>query len=236
MLYFIPNIKGVGGPAGREALLRQLGLSDVLRGASMPYCEQSNGPGGLSGIVVDTGKTERAFYEREKQTWCECDDGAFWCGYWNEHRPGPETLARESYVEGYDVALSDGNKWIVPLVRVINGTTRLPQIIGFAKDGKTILNVHSRYKEFYEMGLRVWENYINEARYAETREALLPVVIAALGVNYRVGKWECGVLGLLDTVNIRAIAHAMIDGPTIDEYEANLQKKTDLEADATPDM
>lgn len=226
MLYFFPNEKGIPGASGKDALLRRCGLREVIGDTSMPY-RQSSGPGGHAGIVVDTSADERAIIDMTAQTWTECAGGAFWYGYWTERKPGPNELGRRSQVDGHLVRLSDGNDWLVPLVRAISGGTKLPRVIRFTPDGRTVLDVHSGYQAFYDMGMTVWDEFLLRERYAENLDSLLPVTIAALTVNYRVGKWEAGALGLIDTQNILQIAHAIIDGPAIDAYMHEREKKTE---------
>lgn len=225
MLYFIPGENGVGADRG---VLRRVGLLPVIGDAPVVHRQVMNGPGGLNGVMVASNTDTAVVYEKAAQTWIECAN--FWVGYWNERKPGPRDLQRGEVVDGHLVEMGDGNDWLIPVARMVDGDTRLPQVIGFNPDGSVRLSVSQKFTAFYDAGFAIFNELVNNDRYAESAEELLSVAIEALTVNYRVGKWEAGLLGLVTTNNLVRVAQAIIDFPAIDAQRS--QKKTPSD---TPD-
>ena len=119
-LYFVP---GPPRTAFSQDDLVKLGLGHVFERGAGTTCREyrGTGPGDQQGgtvlIVSDTLSPDRHAYVAEKQTWRKIPKSECWVGYWNDGRPGPADLARNSPVSGHLVRLADGNLWLVPVAR-----------------------------------------------------------------------------------------------------------------------
>ena len=107
-LYFIPNATRTtaippelsyafpGNPATREA---------------------TKGPNGQPGLTLSMDSENLGFYE-DKQSWFPhpMAEGVF-VGVYNDSKPKPDDLKKENLLDGKLIALDDGQKWLVPLIR-----------------------------------------------------------------------------------------------------------------------
>ncbi len=240
-LYFIPN-----RPAVSDADMQRLGLSSVL-GDGTPPCVGGKGPEGMTGVFcvlssVPESREDGSKYMRHDkaaQTWRKCEKGAYWLGYWNDDKPGPQDLMREEAVGGHTVRLEDGSVWTIPLAMVMGGGTAFATKLTLNDNGEWINgSVEDRFASICERAEDVFEFWMYDAKAAAGGEdeaedgesAERPVLVIAdlydlaadaLAVNYHVGKHEVDALNIFTDHNAvfymtaDNILGALIDFPTI---------------------
>jgi hypothetical protein len=192
-----------------------------------------DGGNGVCAIFHRPGADARVRYDAETQHWEECSGGSYWVGYEKGAAPGPVDLARKAQVNGHFVELCDGQQWRVPLVRQWDGRTSLPVRIKLASDGSQLQQVSPKYEAVYNRVFSEWEEWFNAGDdYGRTFVQLVDYCSEVLSVNYHVSKWECSVIGLFDSENLREIFRAVADMDSLYEM-LEAQKKTDLAPDTS---
>lgn len=223
LIYFIPNC-----PSVSEADLKRLDLQDILGPASPPH-QGGQGPEGVAGrftwvrgSLAEGEEVEYAVHDAAKQTWFKCRGGEYWIGFWNDRKPGPEQLARPAGYGGYDVLLGDGNKWRIPVARLISGGTTFASKMTLDDAGKWIVGgVENRFADLCARAGVLLETLDEKEDGQEVSDAeAMQLAIDALAANYYIGKWEAAALELLTDFNAEAmtadsILGALIDLPTI---------------------
>ena len=246
LLYFLPNLAAV-----RAADLDAAGLGGVFRGCPFTGRGTTAGPGGMPGQVVvaepenPLARKPAIGYFPDKQTWQQAParqslgDGGWWIGWETASPPTPADLQRREAVGGYAVRLEDGNDWLVPVARRFPSGTMLPERLALGPAGEWVSAVIPRFAKFAEQAERVWVEFQRQAGVPEaaTAEPLsvadeIDIAVEALGINYRIGRVEASVLGLLTTTNKTAILESLIDWPTLIAVGEQLKKK---EYAGTPD-
>ncbi|GMW02650.1 MAG: hypothetical protein AMXMBFR84_37860 [Candidatus Hydrogenedentota bacterium] len=227
ILYYFPGQKEFNKDKQSE-IYGPLGLADVLEGTS-PNCRICySGPDGNQGVVVAPTVPGResatVLYKADAQTWQEC--AGFWIGYWNEHKPKAADLARKQQMDGYWCTDAQGDRWIAPCIRVIDGSTKLPEIITLSPDGAPVREIAPGYRAVHDRAMENMAALMSEE--AITRDELewLPDAADAIALNYHVGKWELSLLRVLDTRFIREVVEATIDMPRVLAYAEALKKNS----------
>ncbi len=215
--YYIENARSLAGQIEKHRLGYAL---DVEQRST----RESAGPKGKGLLisVVDDPATMIEF-NAEKQKWIPatasgCKEGA-WVGMEIENPPGPEDLARPEMVEGFHVQLANEQEWIVPVAK------QFPKSITFAPDGAMIETPMERYKELCQQSDRIWVALRTQLGLLDDSEEPVTISLAEsadlamriLAVNYRIGKAEATLLGLLDTDCIAEILRWFADWPTFIE-------------------
>ena len=211
--------------------IRENGLAhafprDMLR--TCAFAQLSAGPDGGPGVLFSAGDGHGVRYDRESQHWSKLSPRV-WFGYAKDRaqRPGPDDLiARRACVEGYQVELGDGNQWRIPLVRRWPDGSELPQIImmDFAT-GRAVVRVRSEFKELYERAEILLDTLLEGGPDEADPDDIMRLAELALGVNYRVSRYEISALELLDTRNAKEIADALLDGPNLKKLLDELRGK-----------
>jgi len=242
-LYYVP---GTGYPT-KERLI-ELGLDRTLGLEGNEQREVGTGPDGAAGCVLKpqdvkagetNGKKQRCLFDPKTQRWEE------WTGYWigidDTHRPTPDSLARTRQVFGYVIELGDKSKWVVPILRVVEGEEPyLPYVQRLSPSGELERRIHPEFESLCKLGERIYWNWMNDLGWIEegdppaapfTDAEYLRVAVDALSVNYRLGIPESNLLGLFTGArmgaydNLRAIHAALIDARTILEVNSEIGKK-----------
>ncbi len=239
-LYFIPGASM--STTGREGLAAQLEaarLSNVLPDGSMTQNSVAGGPcgkgNGLMFSCARQGEGDPIFpkYEPAKQTWI--DAGTHCVGYYTDNPPAPSDLVRRRPVHGYAWVDDRDEKWIVPLARVCDGSTLLPNTMGIGADGKMVKKPKARYKDLCAFAQAHFEMLTGlldrgEFAYKEDWDTHFSVACEALGVNYHVGPYEITVLECMDETGVSDVCARLCDifglKAMLDE-KADAQKKTD---------
>jgi hypothetical protein len=222
-LYFLPGLNTITP----EHLAKIEG--NVINPRSYSSRLVGSGPGDQSGMLVCDARQDCKYLTT--QTWHEVANGTYWIGY--NTKPTPNDLMRDDAIDGHYVTLNDGNHWLVPVLRLIEGGLPLPQ------HQQLYLNTSGEWcvelkPEFVELGRRVdaiWDAFKLQVGLAEpqdddmtlTLDLKLDITHEALGINYRVSRWETSILRLFNLQNTQPILEAIIDYPSL---KMMAQKKT----------
>jgi hypothetical protein len=233
ILYFLVTDKAAAAPADLEAV----GLAHALSDHGTASV-RVRGPENLEGLLIAAngaaGETPALVYQSEKQAWRKGPGGKYFVGVDRAAMPGPDDLARAKIYPGQAVKLLDGNEWIVPrcVGMLDDRPMTLPRQLDLADDGETaIARPHPRYEA---LCARAFDWWLQWSRQSETKKLTtgeqLDLAIAALAVNYRIGKLEAvSLLGLFGTDEFGLVLRAMIDADEVDAFFA-AQEAAELEA------
>jgi hypothetical protein len=240
-LYFFPKLtRAQLAPDGRPAAEILARHGDLARAwadcaaGDFSLCELTGaGPGGASGTIVSALPADgvvppRLHYAEEFQTWRQI--GELWIGVDKEHPPAAADLRRKKIFQGYEVELA-GEKWTIPVVRDPEGGSGLPRDFVYADGGRVQQRIKAAYLDLWEKFSRAVWMFFDPAGPWPLRMDLaegLELCLAALALNYRVGRIEQNLLGLVDSESWCLILAAAVDYPTFrDLAEAvEAQKKT----------
>jgi len=242
--YFLPGVMASdlasGGQLNRP-LLEERGLgsifADITRPADCPHFELagSGGPGGKPGVIIYAlpghGNPPRRtgyFADDKNFEWSPVGDGSkLWICIDRAFPPAPVDLPRRQMIEGHAVKLDDGNEWIVPVIRRWGGGTRLPRSFSYDSAGKLLQAVKPGYQAYWERSAAV-SDFVYANGSVELQWAV-DTCLDLLGLNYRLGRNEQTVLGLVGSENWRDILRAAVDYPTALQVleEERLKKKAE---------
>jgi len=245
-IYFLPHLTrdelAPGERLSHEAL-RPFGLDhtladcdDVRRDCAM-FELSGAGPGNLPGCLLmampvdGTAPHRIGYYPKSKggsQEWQQIAAGEkpVWVCVDPDHPPTPADLVRRKTVEGYQLDLA-GGRWIVPVVRNPIGGSGLPAKWAYQGD-----DVVERIRDEYTA---LWDAHAEIAAlfYEPTgppglemdRTAATEACLRVLAINYRVGRVEQNLLGLVDSESWIAILGASVDLPLFNTLFAEVQDK-----------
>ena len=214
------------------------------------------GPENLPGVILcafsssSGGEPPRrlGYYPRE-QTWHACyermkDEGgrmneeklqpssfslhpSFYLGLDTASPPTPADLARKQIYRGHRVKLADGHEWEVPILRSPAGVTSLPRSMSWDAAGSFELRVKRDYVAAWDASEATMRLFYEPGsdRTIDLEEACLRG-LEALAINYRVGRAEQSILGLIDSTNWEEVLLASVDGPTVTAYLTAQKKNT----------
>jgi len=225
-LYFLPGV-----PGANKQMLQDRGLLNRFTTHGGTLIEHAvtqvlSGPDGGGGCIVAAGGYPPVC-EPGKQLWMQGEK--FWAGV-ETLAPGPDDLIRDIVMAGYEIVLGDNNLWRVPLIRrwdVDQGghVSALPKsvrnVVGADGSNMGALAINPNYVHLDKIADRVWLNFI-ENRTVPMGEALA-ICAALLGVGYRLGAEEIGLLGLVDEELMVKLAGLCLDAPVI---EAQVAKRS----------
>lgn len=238
-------------PGKQATTLRELRGGDLAyafeRGADLVSRGAGSGPDQAAGLTVADGRflaAGRVGYYPEKQTWVRIPGSDAWVGFYRDDRPQPTDLARDEQIPGHLVWLGDDQQWEIPVARgwLDDGEASgpyqaLPSSTALSEDGEWIRGgVVLRYQALWELALRWWDAFVGAlpdgAQQVEAEEVkiafefaeLADGAVTALAANYRLGRAEASLLGLLNDQTMREVLDALIDRPTLDNW---LKKKAD---------
>jgi len=226
-LYFIPGVSGLN-----EQMASNFGLLgrfiDAGGGWLCPTLIGCDcGPGGKTGCLFGHG-AEHPVFNPQTQTWIQsevqrpnAEPLKFWVGMQADLRPAPSDLARSRQQSGYEVALCDQNKWVVPLVKKFRAgrfDLNLPRVLGGLKAGQPHFIVKPQFRKIDQIGDRVINWYFANVGQPVEFEGTIQACADLLATNYFVGLEECILLGLFDESSLRTILLCSIDSPQIDVF------------------
>jgi hypothetical protein len=231
-LYFLPGMTGL--PQRADVLRDFPGLDYAFpAGAQFNVCTTS-GPKNIGGVLAAAGDGHGLRYLETEQEWQpitaivgpvgsdpeSMEAGAHgqpWIGWDRKAKPLPEDLQREGMsLDGKPVLLADGHNWTVPIVRLINGDTRLPCVLGLDAKGRVTKRVRPEYQVLFALAGNIFDAEASLAvEHGHGIEDLYVLGTLALQVNYRIGSDEVSILGLLDTENVKKIADVLLDGENL---------------------
>lgn len=228
-IYYKEGAHGIA-PDTASAYLDGTDLIEVLPGKSYSYTQCDGGPFGMGqgicfasvppqvmGKMGDAGP--KLYYKPEQQVWAQ--GPGFAVGYWTDDKPIPDDLVRPTYVPGYECPLDDGHSWIIPVIRIASGGTALPQKISRDVSGAIVKTPLERYQDICKMADTMADFLLSALEDGEEEgvvengmlddTSIYEIAERALGINYHVGPYEIGLLGLLTTVNVGTIAAIIAD-------------------------
>jgi hypothetical protein len=232
-LYYLPGLTR----SVKLAELRACGLGYALEDRATPAGVET-GPDGQAGVVVgDPTRVpdHKIGYYAAEQRWrkvpgARTDKGPCWVGIYPAAPPSPEDLQRLDLLSGHAVKLGDGARWRVPIARAIDAGAEhltyanlLPRAVGVDEDGQwQAEGIVDRYAPLWEIATAWWEARVGAEEtdggvtfdFAGVNDCAL----AALAANYRLGKAEVALLGLLDARSVTTILDALIDWPTFEVW------------------
>lgn len=222
-LYYFP-----GRPGMNAALFREYGVLDrfeVSRGEYLTHqiAQLDHGPDGKSGCVVATGDIPPG-YDPARQTWA--DAGGYWVGL-EQPWPAPEDLIREMGIGGHQLQLSDGKVWKVPVLHrwdesKLCHVPNLPKTMRpRAGGGGVEYVVRPEYEAADALAEELAAGFFAN-RTVQADEAF-DRAVKVLAVNYRIGPFEAGLLGVLNDADILKVLAIAIDAPTIEAQAMAMQ-------------
>lgn len=241
--YFVPDKHALTRAAAAE-----LGLAYAFeRGIDCAQVER--GPGGKRGVVVaqqDSYADGQLGYYEHRQVWRPIGGTPLYVGHFRDAVPGPEDLARQTQLAGPRLELADGRSWQVPLARAyseravgeeieLRWSVQLPQQLELAADGRWVTgNVNRRYAALWELA-EAWLRLRTGTETAEDRERLdfqgqTDGAVLALQANYRLGRVEAALLGLLTDCGVIEVLDRLVDLPTLTEFTKKKQMRLAAEA------
>lgn len=232
-LYYLPG-RGLGFTPKDAA---GVGLGYALEG-ELHTRQCFAGPDGGKGLLVGEAQScpaARVGYFQDEQRWRRVPGSPAWAGMFVQEPPGPADCARARMLDGHPVLLGDGNTWQIPIARALADDQEppacycaLPRTIDWNDQGERITGeVLPRYRALWDAAA-LWFDAKSaaelEERMAICRDVITrEVALTAIAGNYRIGKAEAGMLGLLTEACEIEVCNALIDWPAWERY---LQKKT----------
>jgi hypothetical protein len=233
ILYYLPGLDAAGPEVIAEA-----GLTYALP-SDQPITHtkvQTNGPDNGRGVLVADGKLEPALVRiRPELVWV--NGGAVWIGHDPKNSPTPELLQRVEMLSGELVKMADSREWIIPKARAWSGAENgagwlpmLPTAAVLDEAGHwTSGGIVKRYQRIWDLAAR-WFDFRLEALGGEEDEErelagytvaeMLDAVCELLTANYRLGRREISILGLLDTACAERAMDSASDYRTFIEYHS----------------
>lgn len=255
-LYFLPKVTLAQlNPEGRlnRSLLASRGLADqfadvhrVPDDAAM-FELTGLGPGGSSGCILaalppDKQPPLRLGFYPDFQQWTrfEGPGGATWVGLDTEHPPTAEELARPKQFDGYEIELA-GQQWKIPIIRDPLGGTRLPRDWIVGAGGEVDERIQASYLDLWNEFVSVVDLFFNPADdspagvFRLDRAVAMRRCLQAIGLNYRVGRFEQNLLGLVNADNWSSVLAATVDLWTFWDLHRGAQEKKTAQAKASAD-
>lgn len=224
MYGFMYFADGIVNPLS-ETIIASLGLSYAFPTAPMWALLQDRTPSGRAGTIMAIGERmpngDLAYRPPPVQAWRKRPgDDCVWVGYWNDHRPTPEGLAREKQLPGDRVLLADGNSWKVPRLLAHDGESGfavdLPCYADLDENGRWVNGgVLKEYADAAAFAERIYEGVI-KAELGEgkrlTSEEVLAMSARLLQYNYCISEIEAAMLQLFPVdADLKNIVKAAAD-------------------------
>jgi len=234
-LYFKPAHMSAVTPADLAAWGLEYAFTGSLGGSVCIRNTPSGGPGQIFADAERMGGLAIAMAMGE-QVWRKLPGQDLYVGYWRDHKPGPQDLARPQRIDGYEVQLADGHSWLIPLVRrfdvpTLSTVSQLPCYMELGEDGKwhrgQVLAVHAHLWNVTEpVANALLGEYVEEESREISDEAIFAAVVALLGANYVVGPAELSLIqALTNEARTHAAVMAACDWLTFMQW-SDLQKKS----------
>lgn len=194
------------------------------------------GPDGASGVIVARPAVERVGYYPDTQVWKQCGDRPVWIGWSKDHPPTPEHLERRDMMRGHLVTLADGNQWRIPVARAWSAEDgqgsvyiALPRYRELVDGEWTQGDVVPQFMALYAAASKWWTVWMQICEQLDGKVELTfadetDYAVLALRANYYIDRFEVAALKLLVDSSVLEILNALIDWPTIVEWQ---KKKTD---------
>lgn len=236
--YFVPDRNTLTPVQAAE-----LGLAYAFeRGIDCAQCPR--GPGGQAGIVIaqqDSYEDGQLGYHADAQAWRQIPGSIVWVGYYKNQPPGPDDLARKQQLTGRWIECDDGRLWLAPIARTYSDrmegdelkiyfSAKLPQRLDLAADGRWLAgDVTPRYAALWELN-EAWVRISDKLPSEEDQRRFTyhgqnDAAVLCLQANYRLGRAEAALIGLLNDAVTLQILDCLIDLETL---TALIKKKVSL--------
>jgi len=212
-------------------------LGSVAEDAFLSPISTATGPGGHAGVLLcalptNGAKPERLGYYPDLQDWTEeeANGQLLWVGVDKEQPLRAKDLMRKTVIRGYTCELPGGT-WSIPVIRNYDGDTTLPKSWRWDCNGQVTETVQATYRELWDDFAAVVDLYFSEDEDSQGVLALSPndaMLRSAqvLGVNYRFGRIEQNLMGVIGSETWMTILTCAVDLPTFqDVFEAIQQRK-----------
>jgi hypothetical protein len=217
IMYFVPGPSTID-----EEKCKKLGLGYVMNGGPSFAGIQGDPTGSGKGPGVVFTFTEAFLQDAGKCVWEKLPDADIWAGYNPADPPKPADFAREKQIDGYPVELADGNQWLIPVARAIDGASPMPKRLVWKPEGWQTGDVLPAYKDLFGHACRVWDCLIG----ASETDIAIPdgadVAAMALAINYRLGRTEISLLGLFDTKSMGQVLRMLVEWPAALEIQKKI--------------
>lgn len=220
-VYFLP---GLSGPARREQL-EAAGLGYAFPAGQEFHCVgDSEGPHGMGCLVSADPKGVR--FAKDSIEWNRGDHCFVGMPKDKAKQPKPTDLRKTSdFVDGHPVKLGNGETWIVPVVRFADGNTSLPCVLRRKDDGSYGYEARAEYRGMMRICDDIVQNSLGGEGTKLPADQTMAFVSCVLGVNYRISDVEISALELVDSFNVKLIASAALDQPSMVVLIEELKKK-----------
>jgi hypothetical protein len=220
-LYFIPDaivnsVESLPEATGLRAILGDAGSFSAFPVAQFVLPNRLTASGTLVATPNDPG--DLVAIRQDEQEWTPVvkdNVTTHWIGVWKAAPPTPEDLRHAELVDGNSLKLGE-HEWVVPVIHPPLQTT-LPRIFRMTGTGPT-MEPEPKYRELQTESVGFFEWVANMGAKPETEEQRAEAMkrtptwgetfgycARVLGVNYRIGMWELGALGMLNTNNARDV-------------------------------
>lgn len=217
-LYYLPGPSPTIKPADADAA----GLGYLRMRGGFNCARTDSGPDGQHGVV---GRLDAGAVLADRARWMRVPDSPAWVGYDPQCLPTPGDLLREKPHDGHWVVLEDGNEWLIPVARYVNGASPLPKRLAYENGTWKSGDLLPRYTEFFAAACRFWDTLLGEASEDNqiTFNDEVSLAAEALALNYRVGPVEISLLGLLSTQSESEILKAVVDWPAVEDFKKKVE-------------
>ena len=241
-LYFLPNVfrdsikpDDIVAAGLNETLRDRMSQTDLSGNGRLAVASVDNGPGGHNGTILQVLPEEAdepdenaapataPGYYPAKHTWEQV--GKYWVGYDPNDLPGPHELERERTIAGRQVVLGDARTWGVPTIRLKAGKYRLPDTWKLV-NGQFTAVIKPDWKWAWELTGEIWDWHSGTV--TKTPAELFAWCVKLLAINYRIGPFEAGLLGLVGTEEFESILFCSIGGMLREAYEQQKKSVTPL--------
>lgn len=218
--------------------VRATGLGDVLRDrltntdlsglGRLTIASITNGPDGHDGTllqcrsVVDDDEDsppQPVGYFPKSQTWIK--SGKYWTGYDPNALPTLAELQRDKLVGGFPVVMENGQECICPTIRMSDSQANLPDVWRMV-DGKFKTVTKPDWNWAWDLSGEVWDQFISNSELK--LDQAFEWCCKLIGINYRIGPHEAGLLGMLGSTTYREVLHSCIGGSLLTHLQ---QKKSE---------
>lgn len=169
-----------------------------------------------------------------------------WVGLYRGDLPGPEDLARKDQLKGHWVRLADEREWLCPIARgwtdedgELRWYHNLPQVLELDDVGEWRSgSVLAKYAPLWDLAER-WDETLQHAWFKDdegesgeqedesgekklalhlTFQGAVDAAVVSLAANYRIGRVEAAMLGILTREIAADVLNALVDLPARREW------------------
>ena len=228
------------------------GLGDLLADCepSPDFVAVDRGPNGKPGQLISwrrgNQETDPKIQMHDRLSWQpsvaithpelgELAAERYWLGVDMDNPVQPSDLIRDTPIPGTNVTLADGYSWMVPTI------SRLPNRYQLNDGGEVSRVVKEKYQKFYETGMRVVAECMEQFGLIEEVRDKVPnieqfsipleakggmhLIASALALNYRIN-WELAFM--LDLLDEHSGAMALMTFCELREIRSTIVKKKEL--------